>query len=81
MSQYEMVFNQKTPKTIILTANAHKNIQDYCQPNKDSICYNLPLHTPDEYHFHHPQILKLASGTYPEWILNGDKNIKKSTKK
>ena len=39
---------------------------------KDSICYNLPLHTHDEYHFHHPQILKLASGTHTEWILNRD---------
>ena len=32
-------------------ANAHKNAQGYCQPNKDSI---LPLHTHDEDHFHHP---------------------------
>ena len=38
-----------------------------------SICYNLPLHTHDEDHFHHPQILKLASGTHTEWILNRDK--------
>ena len=43
------------------------------QPTKDSICYNLPLHTHDEDHFHHPQILKLASGTHTEWILNIDK--------
>ena len=41
---------------------------------KDSICYNLPLHTHDEDHSHHPQILKLASGTHTEWILNRDKN-------
>ena len=40
---------------------------------KESICYNLPLHTHDEDHFHHPQILKLASGTHTEWILNRDK--------
>ena len=65
MSPYEMVFN---------TANSHKNAQGYCQPNKDSICYNLPLHTHHEDHFHHPQIFKLASGTHTEWILNIDKN-------
>ena len=53
--------------------NSHKNAQSHCQPNKDSICYNLPLHTHDEDHFHHPQILKLASGTHTEWILNRDK--------
>ena len=33
----------------------------------------LPLHTHDEDHFHQPQILKLASGTHTEWILNRDK--------
>ena len=66
MSPYEMVFNQKPRKPIIFTANAHKNAQGYCQPNKDSICYNLPLHTHDEDHFHHPQFLKLASGTQTE---------------
>ena len=48
----------------MFTANSHKNAQSHCQPNKDSICYNLPLHTHDEDHFHHPQILKLASGTH-----------------
>ena len=53
----------------MFTANAHKTTQVHCQPNKDSICYNLPLHTHDEY----PQILKLASGTHTEWILNRDK--------
>ena len=73
MSPYEMVFNQKPRKPIMFTANSHKNAQGYCQPNKDSICYNLPLHTHDEDHFHHPQILKLASGTHTEWILNRDK--------
>ena len=57
----------------MFTANSHKNAQGYCQPNKDSICYNLPLHTHDEDHFHHPQILKLASGTHTEWILNRGK--------
>ena len=68
-----MVFNQKPRKPIMFTANAHKNAQGYCQPNKDSICYNLQLHTHDEDHFHHPQILKLASGTHTEWILIRDK--------
>ena len=61
MSPYEMVFNQKPRKPIMFTANAHKKAQSYCQPNKDSICYNLPLHKHDEDHFHHPQTLKLAS--------------------
>ena len=68
-----MVFNQKPRKPIMFTANAHKNAQGYCQPNKNSICYNLPTHTHDEDHFHHPQILKLASGTHTEWILNREK--------
>ena len=31
------------------------------------------LYTHDEDHFHRPQILKLASGTHTEWILNRDK--------
>ena len=73
MSPYEMVFNQKPRKPIMFTANAHKNAQGHCKPNKDSICYNQPLHAHDEDHFHHPQILKLASGTHTEWILNRDK--------
>ena len=37
------------------------------------MCYNLPLHTHEEDHFHHPQILKLASGSHTECILNRDK--------
>ena len=71
MSPYEMVFNQKPRKLIMFTANAHKNAQSHCKPNKDSICYNLPLHTHDEDQFHHPQILKCI--THTEWILNRDK--------
>ena len=67
-----MVLNQKPRKPIMFTTNSHKNAQGYCQPNKDSICYNLPLHTHDEDHFHHPQIPKLASGTHTEWILKRD---------
>ena len=58
----------------MFTAHAHKNARGYCQPNKDSICYNLPLHSHDEDRFHLPQILKLASGTHTEWILKRDKN-------
>ena len=57
----------------MFTANSSKNTQGYCQPIKESICYNLPLDTHNEDHFHDPQILKLASGTYTEWILNRDK--------
>ena len=69
-----MVFKQKPRKPIMFTANASQQTQSYCQPNKDSICYNLPLHTHDEDHFHHPQLLKLAAGVHTEWILNRDKN-------
>ena len=65
MSLYEMVFNQNPRKPIMFTTNAHKNAQGYCQPNKDSICYNLSLHTYDKDHFHHPQILKLAASSTP----------------
>ena len=68
-----MVSNQKPRKIIMFTANAHKNPQVYGQPNKDSICYNSQLHTHDEDQFHHPQILKQASGTHTEWILIRDK--------
>ena len=66
-------------------SNSSKNAQGYCQPTKESICYNIPLHTHDEHHIHHPQILKLASGTHTEWVLNRDKthneNYQKITKK
>ena len=68
-----MGFNQKPRKPIMFTANAHKNTQVHCQPNKDSKSYNLQLHTHDEDHFHHPQIIKLAFGTHTGWILNRDK--------
>ena len=76
MSPYEMVLNQKPQKPIKFTVNAHKNTQGYYQPNKNSKCYNLPLHTHDDDHFHHPKFLKLASGTHTEWILNRDKKHK-----
>ena len=73
LSPYEMVFNQKLRKPIRFTANSSKNAQGCCQPTKESIYYNLPLHTHDADHFHHPQILKLASGTHTKWILYRDK--------
>ena len=57
----------------MFTANSSKNAQVYCQPRKESMCYTLSLHTHDEDHFHHPQILKLASSTHTEWTLNRDK--------
>ena len=75
LSPYEMTFNQKPRKPIMFTANSSKNAQGYCQPTKESICYNLPLHTLDEDHFYHQQILKLASGTHAERILNRDKKF------
>ena len=81
MSPYEMVSNQKPQRPIMITANASKSTQGYCQPNKYSIGYNLPLHTHDGDHFHNPQILKLASGTHTEWILNRNKNTMKFIKK
>ena len=56
LSPYEMVFNQKPRKPKIFTASPSKNAQSYCQPTKESICYNLPLHTHVEDHFHHPKI-------------------------
>ena len=49
-----------------------KNTQGYCQPTKEPICYNLPLHTHDEDQFRHPQILKLVLCTHTEWILSRD---------
>ena len=86
LSLYEKVFNQKPRKPIKFTANSSKNEQGYCQPPNKSTCYNLPQHTHNEDHFHHPQILKLASGTHIDWILNRDKKHnefyqKKKTKK
>ena len=54
LSPYETVFNQKTRKPIMFKANSSKHTQGYCQPTKDSICYNLPLHTHDEDRFHPP---------------------------
>ena len=57
----------------MFTANTSKNAKGYCQSNKNSICYDVTLHTDPEDHFHHPQILKLASETHTEWIFNPDK--------
>ena len=64
---------KKISRKKMFIENKNKNAQGYCQPNKDSICYNLPLHSHDEDHFHHPQILKLASSTHTQGILNRDK--------
>ena len=57
----------------MFTANSSQTAQSYCQHTKDSVCYSLPLPTHDEDLFHQRQILKLAPGTYTEWILNRDK--------
>ena len=76
LSTYENFFKQKLRKPIRLTANSSKNAQGYCQTTKESICYNLPIHTHDEDHFHHPQISKLISGTHTKWILNRGKKHK-----
>ena len=51
LSSYEMIFNQNPWKPIMFTALSSKNTQGYCQPTKESICYNLLLHTHDEDHF------------------------------
>ena len=76
---------KKISRKKMFIENKNKNAQGYCQPNKDSICYNLPLHSHDEDHFHHPQILKLASSTHTQGILNRDKKnnevYQKTTKK
>ena len=76
-----MVFNQKPRKPKMFTANSSKNTQGYCQPTKESICYKLPLHTHNEDHFHHPQNLKLASGTHTELNLIRDRKQVKFIKK
>ena len=60
-------FSTKKPFIpIMFTANSSKKTQEFCQPTKESICYNLPLHTHDEDRFHHLKILKQASGTHTE---------------
>ena len=73
LSPYEMVFNQKPRKPIMFTAKLLKKRTKFCQPTKESRCYNLLLHTHDEDHFHQPPFLKLTSGTHTERILNRDK--------
>ena len=81
LTPYEMVTNQKSRKPIMFIAKLLKNTQGYCQPTKESNCFNLPLHTQDEDHFLYPQILKLASGSHTEWILDRDKNTTNFIKK
>ena len=44
LSPYEFVFNQKPRKPIMFTGNSSKNAQGYCQPTKESICYNLRVY-------------------------------------
>ena len=61
LSPYEMLFNQKPRKPIIFTAKTSKKAQSYCQPTKEPKCYNLRLHTHNEDHCHHSQILKIIS--------------------
>ena len=78
LSPYETVFTQKPHKPIMYTANSSKNAQGYCQPSKDSMCYNLSLHTHEQDHFYPVQFLKLASRAHTERILNRDKNITKT---
>ena len=65
----------------MFTASSNKNAQVYCQPAKDSICNKLPHHTHDKDHFHHPHVLKLASGIHTELTLNRDKKHKEKLKK
>ena len=45
VSPFEMVFDQNPRKPMMFTGKSSKNAQAYCQPHKDSICYNLLLHT------------------------------------
>ena len=73
LSPYETVFNQKPQKPIKFSANSSKKNKIIALPTKESICFILQLHTRDEDQFHHPQILKLASGTHTERISNRDK--------
>ena len=54
LSPYEKAFNQKPRYAKLFTANSSKSAKGFCQPNKDSFYYNLPLHTHDEDRFHHP---------------------------
>ena len=76
LSPYKKVFNQKPRKPIRFTVNSSKNAQVFCQPTKDSICYNLPLHTYDEDRFHRRQISKLAPGSHTESVSSRDKKMK-----
>ena len=59
--------------------------QVYCQPTKESRCYDLPLHTHDEDYFHRTRYLKLASGAHTEKILSREMktigNLSKNSQK
>ena len=85
MSPYEMVFNQKPQNQLYsqqTLLKMHKVIVNQTK-NQNVIIYLYNKH--DEDHFHHPQILNLASGALTEWILNRDKKYyeiyQKATKK
>ena len=72
MSPYEMVLIKSQVNQLCLQQmpiKMHKVIANQIK-TQFVITY---LYTHDEDHFHHPQILKLASGTHSEWILNRDK--------
>ena len=66
---------------MMFTQSSSKNAQIYCQPSKDSICYNQPHQTHDEDHFHYPQILGIAPGIHTGWFFNRAKNHKENYQK
>ena len=73
ISPYEMVLNRKPRKTIMFTANSQKNTRLLPTYKRINLLLSIiTSHTHDEDHFHHPQILKLASGTHTECTLNRD---------
>ena len=81
LSSYEMVFNQKPREPILFTTNSSKDMQGYCRPTKDTVCYNLAQLKHNENSFQHPQIVKTASGTNTESISKRDKNFKQKHRK
>ena len=73
LSAYEIVFNQKTRKPIMFTANSsktHKFIANL-QKNENVITYHY-IHMM-KINFITQKKIKLASGTHTEWIFNRDK--------
>ena len=50
-------FQSKTKETNNIHSKKNPpKTQSFCQVKKESMCYNLPLNTHDEDHFHHPRI-------------------------